>query len=111
MLTDTSRTTDPQTSHDAAPAVHTRRTRMLEVMAPFAEAFPHPLSPATAIEQAAGGGGTCPWKRISDLKAEGYVKPVLGEGGKPLTEMGPNGKRVTLLKATGMGLSFNSMGA
>lgn len=103
MSTALARNTDPHTSKTAASRLHTRRTLMLQLLEPFCDAFPKAMIAADAVTRAGNPDGG--WKRVSDLKNEGLIAPVLGPDDVPLTEMGPNGRQCVLLKATGKGLS------
>lgn len=92
------RTTDPQTSKDAAKRVKPTPYMML-MLAQFAKKS---MTSEEAAE-AANLLNTGYWKRTSDLFNAGYVVPRLHPSGKVMTRTNRSGRQAQVWKITAIG--------
>jgi len=93
------RTTDPETSKEAARLLRTGNSHAFMLLREFAKK-------SMTAEQAgiqAGLDTTGYWKRVSDLKRAGFIRPRMMDGGKPMRLMTRSGRYAEVLIITGLG--------
>ncbi|QDF18535.1 hypothetical protein SEA_PUPPER_49 [Gordonia phage Pupper] len=99
------RTTDPETSHFAAPDNPTRLAQRLALLRAY-RGSSRPLCDADAAARAGLTSEDGAWKRCSDLRAEGLVEFVLDSHGHALKVGGPRGRLVRISRITAAGRAY-----
>jgi hypothetical protein len=94
---------DPETSKEAAAAVSSLRVWWAAVLDFYAE---HDRGRGWNTYESTRhlDLGTCPWKRVSECKENGWLAVVLGLDGKPLKRPGETSRRQQCYRITELGL-------
>lgn len=88
------RTSDPETSHEAASQLHKRSSAVDAVVRFLAENDRPEGWTEYEITAAIGSDlGDCPWHRISDARREGLAEWALNDEDKKILRPGASGRR------------------